>query len=390
MASKVKVWVSWRKRRKRFEVGFRWEKILYQFYSWDVPSIGEHYDFTKKNEHKAWEFKQYIEGLAIPDQRTGVCRFDPTKLSKQRKSKYALRRYGKTWIEDYNKKAGTGDCSDAYVALLSGYLESHLYPRIGDMSLFEIDGITIREIYQGLHDGNRSKKHIQNIMDCLRMILKSACEDMQGLEMPKFPKYREKQRVKINKFLLPEDQDLVISYVAPFHKAMAMVCLYYGLRSQEIINLKRIDLIKIGGPHGQYPALSVKTLKGGPERVIPIDQATYNEIQAIRPISLTHLITFKGQPYYRKTIGKILRRALDKAGFKDYRPYDASRHSRASQIAMKGGSAFEIQDQLGHADIRTSQVYTHIKTSDKWIRSGQQLVNTSNDPKNQDIEASNE
>jgi integrase/recombinase XerD len=149
---------------------------------------------------------------------------------------------------------------------------------------------------------------------------------------------------------------------------MAMTSLYYGLRCQEVINLKRSDLIKAG----KYPALSEKTLKGGPERIIPIDNATLNEIKSIRPLSLEYLITFKGKSYYRKTIYKIIRRALDKAGFKDIAPKDASRHSRASQMAMQGASAREIQDQLGHSDIRTSQIYTHIKRNGKWIREDNQ------------------
>lgn len=39
---------------------------------------------------------------------------------------------------------------------------------------------------------------------------------------------------------------------------------------------------------------------------------------------------------------KIVRRALGKVGFEDFAPKNASRHSRASQVAMEGGSAYDI------------------------------------------------
>lgn len=367
MASKVKVWVVWRESRKRWEVGFRWEGKLWQFYSWIIPGGSQKYAFTKENEHIAHQYAEYIRSLAVPDLKTGVCKFDPTKLSKTRKSKYALRRYGEVWLKGYDQKAASGDCTSAYVGILRGYLESYIFPALGDMSLFDIDSITIREFYNGLFDGKRSKKHIQNIVDACRALLRSAVDDVHGFDLPKFPKYRDRTKVKTHKFLLPDEQGRVLSFVEPQHRAFLMVA-FYGLRPQEIINLKRSDLIWLEDGQGKYPALSVKTLKGGVPRVIPIDWTTYNEIKAINPVSFEHLVSFKGLKYSRKTAYKAMRRALDKAGLKDFNPYEATRHSRASQLNMMGASAFDIQQSLGHADIRTSQVYTHVKADMRWIR----------------------
>lgn len=367
MASKVKIWVTWRgEPRNRWEVEFKWDKKTWQFYSWVLPDIGQKYSFTLENKHIAEQFADYIRSLAVPDPQTHIVRFDPSKLSKTRKSKHILRKYSEIWLNGYKQKAVTGDCTPEYVKIIEGYLDHYILPKLGDCSIYDIDGISIKEFYQGLFDGERSKKHVQNIMDCFKALLKAACEDI-SISLPKFPKYREKNKIKTRKFLLPDQQEKVLSFVEPEHKAFIKVA-FYGLRPQEIINLQRSDLIWLEDGQSKYPALSVKTLKGGVPRVIPIDWNTYNEIKSINPVSFEYLISFRGMKYSRKTAYKAFRRALDKAGFKDFNPYEASRHSRASQLNMMGASAFDIQQNLGHADIRTSQVYTHVKPDMRFVR----------------------
>jgi integrase len=378
MTAKRKVNVSWIGSKGRWCVSFYWEgyKNGFRKYSWEMPG-GQIIPFTEENKGFAFQYADYIRSLMTPDPLTGVYRFDPCKLSKQKKSKYALSKYRETFIKEYRNKVKTGDCSEEYVDLLEGYFLGHIEPLIldedsknpsplGDVSIYELDAVTIKNVYLKLSEKALTKKHIQNIMDAFKMLWKAAKEDYH-LDDVNWPKYREKHRTKINKFLLPDEQIKVLSFIEPQHKLMARICLFYGLRSQEAINLKRTDLIFMQGENGKYPALSVKTLKDGPPRVIPIGKATLKGIQAVNPPSLKYLIPYNGKKYSRKTFYKAMRRALDKAGFKDFRPYDATRHSRASQMIMDGASVRDVQDQLGHADIRTSEGYMHIMTSEKWV-----------------------
>ena len=369
MNSPRKVSIKWNVSKKRWEVSFYWEgyKNAFRFYSWSLPN-GQRVSFTEKNKSFATQYADYIRGLMMPNPTTGICNFDPCKLSKQRKSKYALSRYGEIWLKECENRIRTGDLSSGYVSAIKGYLDNHTYSMLGEVSIYDLDTITIKEFYLRLSDKGLSKKHVQNIMDCFRMLLKSASEDLQGFEMPKFPKYREKRRVKAHNFLLREDQDRVISYVERHHKAMAMAYIYYGLRRQEVINLKRTDLIFLKGAHGhKHPALRVETLKGGPERYVEIDQEAYREILKLPPATCGHLIHFNGQPYYFKTFSKIIKRALVRAGFPEMRPHDASRHSRASQMAMKGASAYQINQEMGWADIRTAEIYVHLLNKERVV-----------------------
>ena len=396
MASTVKVWCKWRKGRKRWEVGFRHDGKLYQFYSWEIPTIGQKFAFTEDNHGIALQFKQYVESLAAPDPKTGICRFDPCKLSKTKKSRYALSRLGAVWLKDYEERVLTGDCSAEYVDLLKGYLHKYIYPVFESVSVYEIDAISVKEFYLKMStEFELSKKHVQNIMDAFRMLLLAGAETMSGFEMPKFPKYREKKRQKVFKWLLESDQWEVARHVEPEHQPIAMTYLFYGMRMSEAINLRRADYIMVEDHMGRKaPALNVKTLKGGPDRVIQIFSHDYAEhaygaIKSLLPATCGYLFHFKGEKYNRKTLYKIIHRALVKAGFGDMAPKDAGRHSRASNLATKyRATAFEIQYQLGHSDIRTSAVYTHLNQStlsQPPVNISQHLVNSSLAENSQDI-----
>ena len=102
MNSPRKVSIKWNVSKKRWEVSFYWEgyKNAFRFYSWSLPN-GQRVSFTQDNKSFATQYADYIRGLMMPNPTTGICNFDPCKLSKQRKSKYALSRYGEIWLKAY-------------------------------------------------------------------------------------------------------------------------------------------------------------------------------------------------------------------------------------------------------------------------------------------------
>lgn len=69
--------------------------------------------------------------------------------------------------------------------------------------------------------------------------------------------------------------------------------------------------------------------------------------------------------YAKTTLCKIIRTALDKAGFTEITPHNAGRHGHASQLWKRGASAPEVQYRMGHSDIRTTMIYSHIDPEDQ-------------------------
>lgn len=146
----------------------------------------------------------------------------------------------------------------------------------------------------------------------------------------------------------------------------AMLELFYacGTRVSELINLKVNDLffdnevIRVFG-------------KGSKERFIPIGTSAISWIEEYlkksRPLlmkkSKSENILFlnsRGSKISRMGIWKIIDRYTKEAGIeKDVHPH-TFRHSFATHLLEGGADLRAVQEMLGHADISTTQIYTHI------------------------------
>jgi len=110
--------------------------------------------------------------------------------------------------------------------------------------------------------------------------------------------------------------------------------------------------------------------KGSKERLVPIGRsaigavATY--IRETRPRLEKGagkgilLLNARGQPLTRMGAWKILRRYVERAGIaKPVSPHTL-RHSFATHLLERGADLRAVQEMLGHADISTTQIYTHV------------------------------
>ena len=139
-----------------------------------------------------------------------------------------------------------------------------------------------------------------------------------------------------------------------------------GLRVSELITLRLDDLhLSLG---------LIQTLgKGDKERIIPIgDQAIkWIEIylEKVRPELVAKnkkektrilFLNYKGEGFSRQGIWKNLKVYVVQAGIeKEVTPHTL-RHSFATHLLENGADLRVVQELLGHADISTTQIYTHI------------------------------
>jgi len=146
----------------------------------------------------------------------------------------------------------------------------------------------------------------------------------------------------------------------------AILELFYssGLRVSELINLKISDLffeeevIRVFG-------------KGSKERIVPIGQSAIfwiNEyLKSSRPLLEKKMksqnflfLNKRGTKLSRMWIWKIFNFYANQAGIKKEIHPHTFRHSFATHLLERGADLRAVQEMLGHADISTTQIYTHI------------------------------
>ncbi|RFT17042.1 MAG: Tyrosine recombinase XerC [Candidatus Saccharicenans subterraneus] len=135
-----------------------------------------------------------------------------------------------------------------------------------------------------------------------------------------------------------------------------------GLRVSELVSLELKDVRLAQG-------FLVCRGKGNKERIVPVGRAaarwlkTY--LKEVRPQwdrrgSSVIFLTRRGQPFTRQGIWKILKAYGQEAGLRDKIHPHVLRHSFATHLLERGADLRSVQMLLGHSQITTTQIYTHV------------------------------
>jgi len=145
----------------------------------------------------------------------------------------------------------------------------------------------------------------------------------------------------------------------------AMLELMYatGLRVSEMVSLT------MGSINWQVGYLLTMG-KGNKERVVPIGKAAYDclhrYVEDVRPLFLKRgasevlFLNKSGSGFSRQGFWKLVRKYALMAGLQHKVHPHTFRHSFASHLLAGGADLRSVQMMLGHADISTTQIYTHI------------------------------
>ncbi len=182
------------------------------------------------------------------------------------------------------------------------------------------------------------------------------------VETPRLPR-------RLPGVLSPKEVDLLLSQpdtsTPRGMRDHAMLELLYatGLRVSELVGLKNVNV--------NLEAGFVRTLgKGSKERVIPMGEKAVGALKEYLSAGRSRLtkgsnssylfLNSRGGPISRQGFWKIIKKYGMKARIKKKIAPHGLRHSFASHLLEGGADLRSVQVMLGHADISTTQIYTHV------------------------------
>jgi integrase/recombinase XerD len=181
---------------------------------------------------------------------------------------------------------------------------------------------------------------------------------------------RPKKETKLPTTLSKEETKKLINEIKT-EKSKLMISLIYacGLRVSELINLKTSDFNfpeKIG---------HIKQAKGNKDRIFNIPEFLIEDLQNQAKKQKEYLFTGRNGKLSTRNIQKIVSSAAKRAGLKDVHCHTL-RHSFATHLLENGTDIRKIQELLGHSNLSTTQIYTHVSTEElKKIKSPIETLN---------------
>jgi integrase/recombinase XerD len=190
---------------------------------------------------------------------------------------------------------------------------------------------------------------------------KLSANPVELLDSPRLP-------LKLPKVLGEQEVALLLSATDPATPwgqrdgALLEVLYATGLRVSELVGLtlKQVDLrrgvVRVRG-------------KGNKERVVPLVSQAVEKLQLYLSQGRAKMLQGKDSPFLflnrrggplsRQGFWKILKQYALKAGVRDLSPHTL-RHSFATHLLSRGANLRVLQLLLGHADLATTQIYTHL------------------------------
>ncbi|MFH1212105.1 MAG: site-specific tyrosine recombinase/integron integrase [Candidatus Woesearchaeota archaeon] len=161
--------------------------------------------------------------------------------------------------------------------------------------------------------------------------------------------------------ILEKDEIKALLACVHHRKSELMLKVIYsaGLRVSELTGLKLEDI------DFERALLNVKQSKGKKDRVTVLSRDLLEEIKSYAGENgiKKGLLFFSGDGRLsERNIQRIIKRAALKAGLKKNVTPHTLRHSFATHLLESGVSIRLIQELLGHSNLQTTQIYTHVST----------------------------
>lgn len=240
---------------------------------------------------------------------------------------------------------------------------SNFFDFCNDIDISKIQRTQINSYVRNLHEKKYSPTSIIRKIASLRGFFKWACANEKTKSNPTLTLEQPKIPQKLPKVMTAEEINSILNQdLSKLHRVIIELLYGCGLRVSELVNLKINDF----DLNGKYLEC---TGKGSKDRIVPLGKKAISAIKNYLPEreynlqkynlqSKQLLINEKGKQVTRQEVytfiheqGKKLHKAIS--------PHTL-RHTFATHLLENGADLRVVQELLGHSDVSTTQLYTHI------------------------------
>lgn len=241
----------------------------------------------------------------------------------------------------------------------------------GEKDLKDLTYLDIRAFLAFLKSKEYSKSSISRKLACLRSFFKYLARENVLTQNPAAGIATPKKEKRLPSFLNPDEITKLLEAPAKKcweekrDKAILEMLYSSGLRVSELVGLNHDDLDFSGG------LVRVRG-KGKKERIVPVGQVALNVLRdyldAAAPKEIVHTIkkplfvSRLGGRLTDRSIRRMILKYVKRTGLgKEVSPHTL-RHSFATHMLDRGADLRSVQELLGHANLSTTQIYTHVTT----------------------------
>jgi integrase/recombinase XerD len=215
------------------------------------------------------------------------------------------------------------------------------------------DIILIKKYLLEKQDAGQSSRTINLYLNAIKYFYREIYKSPSPIGL-KFAKTAKKIPVVLSRVEIENILDCIKN-----EKHRLMIALGYGagLRVSEVIKLK------VGDVNFEELTIHVRDAKGNKDRLTVFPEKLKAEIAELAALQHGNEYLFeseRGGKLTERTAQLVFDRACEKAGIKKSATFHSLRHSFATHLLENGTDVRYVQELLGHANIRTTQLYTKV------------------------------
>lgn len=234
---------------------------------------------------------------------------------------------------------------------LRGYSRKTISSYVYNVNKFKESGKEFKPFLLSLSTRGLSSSSIRQAGFAIKFYL-----NLLGKETSSIPNYKSDKKLPIV-LSKKEIKNMVISTTNFNHRLIIQILYGAGLRLSEVINLKWNDI------DFNRNIIHIKCAKGRKDRIVMLSPKLKKNLKILSLKKEGVLFkTQRGNKYSSRSIQLIVSKSAELAGINKKVTPHTLRHSFATHLLENGTDIRYISNLLGHSNIRTTMIYTHVST----------------------------